>query len=508
MEFDALKDLIMVITRNKVKQIEVLGNPGQEENRTEILYDGIAKGKFTSDEAAANYFFNTEDPKDSNYRKLRNRLVRQLINSAFFVDINQPMFNERTKAQYNCYRDFAAAYVLNLRDASKAAVYLMHQILEQTIKYEFTELTADIAKFLRTQYSRTQSDFTNHEYFKNLHTEYEAKRRLEMQAQDYYEDLITYYIVKRSPNEEIHDYATKYYNELLPLTKKVDTTLFYYNTFQIAIIKYLSVNDCKSAIKVCDEALLILESRKNQLRSGQFTTALQKLACITQLRIFENDEGEKTAEYCLSLVPEGGFNWLKILEVYFYFCLYRHKYESGFEIFIKVMKYQPRFDLIGSNIRDTWQLYGGYLHLLAALGQLDPAEVEAAAGPFRYKKFINDFEVLDKDKEGMNIPLVLLPILFSVAKGDYQEEYGRSVEALEKYRKRYLDNDMNRRSASFMVMLMAYAKKEFEPALSEKKIKKELAVLQSIPPQVAGQNFAVEIVPYEDLWEMLTERKK
>ena len=120
--------------------------------------------------------------------------------------------------------------------------------------------------------------------------------------------------------------------------------------------------------------------------------------------------------------------------------------------------------------------------------------------------FNNDFEVFDRDKEGMNIPLFLLPLLYSLAQGsDHEEEYGRSVDAIEKYRKRYLDNDLNRRSASFTNMLLALGKIEFEQASAERKIKKEMAVLTSLPPQEAGQSLAVEIIPYEDLWQMLVE---
>ena len=121
-------------------------------------------------------------------------------------------------------------------------------------------------------------------------------------------------------------------------------------------------------------------------------------------------------------------------------------------------------------------------------------------------RFNNDFEIFDRDKEGMNIPLFLLPLLYSLAQGsDHEEEYGRSVDAIEKYRKRYLDNDLNRRSASFTNMLLALGKIEFEQASAERKIKKEMAVLTSLPPQEAGQSLAVEIIPYEDLWQMLVE---
>ncbi|MEI6408156.1 MAG: hypothetical protein WCR52_02125 [Bacteroidota bacterium] len=502
MEFDALKDLIQIITRNKVKNIEILGNPGPDESRTEALYDGISKGKWTSDDQAANFFFGSNE-KDPNYKKLRNKLVRQLINTSLFIDVNQPMFNERSKALYNCYRDFAAANILHLREANKAAVYLMEQILEQSMKYEFTELVAEITRFLRMRSARSVGDRTKHEYYTELHQKYEEKRRLELKALDYYETLINYYIYKRSPNDEVHKLASAYYDELSPLSTTIDTSQFYYHTFQIGIIKYMSINDCKTALKICETALETLQRRKNTSRSGLSSIAGQKLACLTQLRIFGDEDGERTAQFTLSLSEEGSYNWFRTLETYFQYNIYTKQYERAIDVY-KQATLHPRFNVLNPNVLDKWQLYGGYLHLLAALGKLTQQNVEEVVGPFKFSKFTNEFEVFDKDKEGMNIPLTLLPMLFSIAKGeDFQDTYGRSLDALEKYRKRYLDIDMNRRSASFLNILMALGRLKFEQESAERKIKKEVAILERIPLQVGGQSFAVEVIPYEDLWEML-----
>ena len=111
MDFDLLKDLAQTLTRNKLKQIEVLGNPDQENSRTQLFFEGLLNDKFKSEEEIARFFGQTS-AKDPNYRKLKNKLVRQMLNTVFFVDVNQPSFNERLKAYFACYRDFAAAFVL------------------------------------------------------------------------------------------------------------------------------------------------------------------------------------------------------------------------------------------------------------------------------------------------------------------------------------------------------------------------------------------------------------
>ena len=503
MDFDVLKDLVQTITRNKIKSIEVLGNPGEEKSRTELMYDGISSGKFKSEEDIAKHFFKT-DPKDPNYRKLKNKLIRQLINTAFFIDVNQASFNERAKAYYTAYKDFAAASILMYRNTGKSGIYLFQLVLEQAIKYEFTELATDVSRILRRDYARIAGDPERSQYYGNLYRKYEEKRRYENLAIDYYETLSSYYITKRSPNENIHLRASEYYDELLPLIESVDTSTFYYYTYVIGIIKYMSANDIENALKVCNDALSTLEPRKNTNRSALVMLIMQKMACYNQLRLTDGTAVKEMLDYCLEILEEGHFNWFRIHEVYFYYCTYSGNYEEALQVYKKITK-SPSFELLDGSYHDNWLLLGGYLHLLAKLKMLEPAKVEEAVGVFKFGKFFNEIEVLDKDKEGMNIPLMFLPVLFHLAQKTFDEQKDISVEALEKYRQRWLANDMNRRSDSFLKMLIAFAKKDFASAAAEKKINKELEILKSETPQVAGQNFAVEIVPYENLWELLNK---
>lgn len=499
MDFDALKELVKTITRNKVKQIEVLGNPGEEGSMVETLYDAIAREKVGSDEEAAKFLYGkNESPKSQAYLRLKGRLERSLLNTAFFVDVNQPMFNERAKAFYNCYRDFAAAYILVGREARKPGVHLLEQILEQAIKYEFVDLAADVARRLRFE-SRGIGSSAMHEKYAKIHKEYEEKRRLEMLAYDYLENLTNYYFVRRSPNEEVHKYASAYYDELLPLTKVADTSQFYNHTGMVGIIKYLSVNNCSEALKICNETFDNLRKRPNTNRGALVSIVVQKMACLTQLRMFD-EQADEVVNYCLTLEESGNFNWFRLHEIYLHYCLFARRYSDALAIFEKAA-HHPKFESLAGAVRDNWQLYGGYLHLLAAFGKLNTVEVQKIVGEFRFAKLNNEIEVVAKDKEGMNIPLVLLPVIHSLVKGNTEI----SAENLEKYRKRYLESDMNRRSAAFLNLLIAYSRRDFKAHLVEKKIRKELDILASEQPQVAGQTFAVEIIPYEDLWEMLVE---
>ncbi len=504
MEFKTLIDLVQTITRNKIKNIEVLGNPDQKGSLVESFYDAVAKGIITSDEMAAKYLYGHEDKKDPAYQRLKNRLIRQLANTSFFVDVNQPSYNNRLKAYFACYRDFAAAYVVLLRGSNKASICLFEQVLEQSIKYEFIELSSEITRHLRYITSRNLIDKKQHKIYVILHRQFEEKRRLEMLAQDYCEELVDYYSTQQSPNKEIQRLADKYFNELSPMLSSADTSRFYYYTYTIGIIKYFAINDCQSVLQLIDVSLPLLESRKNTNRSMILSIVLQKLACLTQLRIFENNPGEKLMNYCVSLATDGHINKIDTFRTYFYYLSYQHKYQQALYLFNQAVSCFE-FSQVAGFSKDSWLLFGGYLHLLAAIGKLDPNQVEGIVGPYRYGRLVNEIKVVDKDREGMNIPLLLLPILYNLANGNTQEHI-RSKEALEKYRQRYLDNEINHRSATFVNMLLALDKKTDNPVDAGKRIKKGLAALSQEQPQVIGQSFAIEIIPYEDLWAMLMEK--
>jgi hypothetical protein len=57
MDFDALRDMVKTITRNKVKNIEVLGNPEAEASMVEAFYDAVAKDKVKTDEEAVKFLY-------------------------------------------------------------------------------------------------------------------------------------------------------------------------------------------------------------------------------------------------------------------------------------------------------------------------------------------------------------------------------------------------------------------------------------------------------------------
>ncbi|MBL7782050.1 MAG: hypothetical protein JNM22_12585 [Saprospiraceae bacterium] len=505
MEFEILKDLVKSVSKHTSKKIEVVTNLENNKSKIGQFYNGLIQGKFKDEKEAVRLICKSYDVKNATYLKIKDKLIKQLNNSALFVDTNHSSYNERAKAYYNAYKDFAIAVSLLSRDTIKPAIYTLQKVLDQAIKYELIDLAADTLKMLRGNHALTYFDSEKHSYYINLYKTYEKKRKWENLASEYYDTLLGYYLNNRSPNDVVNRISSEYYEELLDVAETVNTSGFYRNLYIIGIIKYASINDSKNALKVCEEALAVLSTRPNTNRGTISLFLLQKVSLLTQLKTNNISEVNNIFQWIYENSVVSELSSMRIKEISFYFFASHNLYRKSLDSYKDAVNSDGFLSFEGS-IHDNWLLLGGYLHLLARLNQLDPQEVESVVGKFRYSKLFNEIEVLKKDKEGMNIPLILLPVLYELA-----QEPGKSMkeiptDGLEKYRQRWLANDLNRRSNSFFRIVITLAQHQVLTAQQKKKINRELAIIRSETPEIARQHFAIEVIPYETLTELLLEK--
>ena len=505
MDFESLKELAKSVKRQKIKKIEVITNLEKSNNKIFQLYDGLANNKFKDEKEAVRHLFKSYDIKNVSYQKIKNKLIKQLENSILFIDVDQPIFNDRAKSYFVAFKDVAVSTLMLTRDSSKPAIYILQKVLEQAIKYEFIDIASSVLKIIRTQYYTYMPGSDKYNYYANLHRKYEKMRKWESKSQDYFETLVLCYIQKRFSNHLIYESAIKYHEKLAKRTNILDTSFFYRNIYNINIIKYCAINDLQNAFNVCNNAIEDLGNRPNTHRSTIIALYNQKIGLLTHMKLGDINEYNQTIDYSLSNTEKGSFNWFRAHEGAFYLRATHKDFQSCLWHFSQSVN-SDRFTIIEGIYHDNWLLLGGYLHLLARLNQLDPQEVESVVGKFRYSKLFNEIEVLKKDKEGMNIPLILLPVLYELA-----QEPGKSIkeiptDGLEKYRQRWLANDLNRRSNSFFRIVITLAQHQVLTAQQKKKINRELAIIRSETPEIARQHFAIEVIPYETLTELLLEK--
>lgn len=492
----ALKELTYIVSRNKVKSINVLDGQSESPSRIETFYHAIVKDQLRSDEDAQEYFFPSSDNKSS-YRNLKWKLKERLINTLFFIDIKKPSYSDRQRAYYQCYKDMAAVNILLGKNARSASVDLCYKILKHATKFEFSQLCLNAYRILRLHYGSREGDLKKYYAYKELYDTYAKSCFWENKAEEMYTDLIVHYVNNKSTKEDTHKRALAYYEEIKEATTEIGSYSMNLYCSLIHLMVYSSVNDHPNIIRVCDEYIDIFQKKPFAANTPLQIYYYQKLVSYIQMRDFE--AGEQTAKLCLPLLEEGSYNWFQYYGLYFMLSMYTHQYQTAYHIYKTIVGHK-RFSFLPSNVKEVWKIYKAYINYLINLKEIDPGQnSDRQASKFRLGRFLNEIPIFSKDKRGMNIAILSIQVLFLIQQKKYNKAID-SLEAIEKYCARYLHKEDTIRSYYFIKMLLCIPAASFHKKGVIRKASPYLNKLKATPPADVNQMHSIEIIPYEDLW--------
>lgn len=494
---EIIQDLVDLVSRNKLKSINLLGQA--EAGRTSMvnsLYFKLASREFQSDEEAAQYYFGAS-PEDPAYRKLKNQLKRRLVNAVFFIDVKQAAYSDWDRAYISCCKEWAATKILFNRGASKAAVDLALRIFKQAQYYQFSELLVNISKILRLYYSTCQPNARKFQYYDTLHKEYVELWQSENLAEDLYIQLVQQRLFNPNSNTNSTSARTSY-EQLQPLMARHRSYHFLRHTYLLKVAALLNECNYEDGVLACEEAMAALNGINFVPQSAFLTFLYQKLLCHIQLQNYA--EGKKVVEQALSMEKEGSFNWFKNRELGLVLALHTRNYTEAYRVW-QMASTQPAFGRLNKLVQEKWKIYEAWLHYLMFIGKLNAPDA-ATKSKFRLNKFLNEVPHYSKDKRGMNVPILILQILFLLAQKRHDMVLSR-IEAIERYCCRYLKQDENYRSNVFIRLLLQIPKAHFHPQSVLPRAERYLKLLWQYPQRVNPQGYEIEMVPYEDLWEMV-----
>lgn len=493
----ALQELAFIVNKHKLRNIELAANFSDNQTKMAEFYNLLLENKFHSDDDAA-YFFYRSDRKNSNYQKLKSNLRKRLINSLFFIDVKQPYYADRQKAYYESYREWAAVKILLGKNAKNAGISLCHKILKEAKKFEFNEMVMDIARTLRLHYGSKVGDPKKFEFYHDMYKEYEQIYIEENKAEELYVRLIMGFVNNKSQKNEIHSKALEYYNILKPIAASNQSYRVHLYATLIQFVASTSVNDFEKTLKISEAAIRFFESKPYEAKVPLQVSYSHQLVCFTQLKQF--DKGKIAAEKCLEQSEEGNFNWFKYLENYFFLCMHTEKYLEAFQILVRV-KSHKRYRFLSLNAQEIWKIFEAYIYYLISIGKINAEKVDIGKQKFSVTKFLNDTPIFSKDKRGLNIPILIAQILYLIHQKKYDQVIDR-IDAIERYCTRYLRKDDTFRSNCFIKMLLQIPVSGFHRNGVERRAARFYKELTSNPLEVSSQSHDIEIIPYENLWEL------
>lgn len=498
---NSLRDIVYIVKRNKLKAIELPHTSTR--SRASAFYTKLAKDELHTDEEALQFFF----PGVKNtapYRKLKASLRKKLISALFFLDLKQSSYTGRQRAYYECHKEWAAAKILLGKNAWSACVEISERILKYALKYEFTEMTLDLLRMLRLHYATRIGDSKRFGEFKRKHEEYEELFIAENKAELLYCELVIPYVNNQSTKGGLQQLAQEYFEQIRPSLEKFSSYRLHLYGSMIRLMTFTMVNDYPNALRVCDDMIAFFEAKPYEAHTPLLAAYYQKLVCYTQLRQFQ--EGKLAARKCLALVEEGVVNWFRYHELFFMLAMHTAQYQDAYEIYCGVAAH-PRFSYLPSNDREIWAIYEAYLHYLADIGKVQPARQEKRFSRFRLGRFLNQTPIFSRDKRGMNVAILVIQILFLIQQKKYNLVIDR-FEAIGKYCNRYLHKNDTVRSYYFIKMLLTIPMADFNWKGVSRRAAPFLEKLKNAPLESAQQGHKIEIVPFEELWELALEALK
>ena len=496
----ALKELAFLIKEGKVSSLHFIDLLNDDGVISEY-YQGLISNRFETDDEIANTLFG-KSKSSPTYKKFKKEFKKELVNRLFFIDIEHSKYNDRQKAYHKCYKDWAAIKILLGQSAWNSAKNLCIKVYKMALKYEFNDVIADVARILRLYYGTRVGDAKFYEKYSKIFDYYSTLRNREEFVEGLYTDLVVSYVNKRSDGQIIQQKAYEYYQLIEKDLATYDSYWLRLCGYLIQLIIFSSVKDQEGTLSVCNEAIAVFNKKTFKTDTALQIFLYQRMVSFAELNDYE--EGKLAALEGIKIVKEGTGNWFKYQEWFFLFSMHKGDYKEAFRGFLKVRNHK-RFRFLPDNSKELWLIYEAYLYLLWKTSYLGFGTiVNRHFNEFKSGRFFNALPVFERDKRGMNIPILIAQILLMLINRDYQKAIDR-IEAINKYCSRYLTKNETFRSNSFIKMLIQIPASGFHRAAVERKTKKYLSNLMTVPYGMSTQNLEVEIIPYEKLWEMALE---
>lgn len=272
---------------------------------------------------------------------------------------------------------------------------------------------------------------------------------------------------------------------------------FQYHLHRISLIDAYYSKNYNSILAVAENADLYFSNQKAPFRPGILTFKYIKI----EVYIFQFNfkKVDILIEKLLKDTPKYSMHFLRIKECYIISKFFEKKYSECVKEFFNLKKVIEKFRKTRAESR--WKLIEAYIFILLESGQ---AKHPQGKKRFSVPKLINEVTPFIKDKMVMNIPILVAQMSFHIIRKEYEKAFDR-IEALSKYSTRYLKRNETFRSNCFIKMLIEIPKNNFNKLRVERHTKKLREKLSSLSIEDSHQPFYMEIIPYENLWEIIMD---
>jgi hypothetical protein len=493
-----IKQITYLLDGNKLAKIDIIDNHDSNSRYTQF-YRLIKDGTIKTDEDAARHFYQTDDAQDQRYRKFKSLFKEKLSNTIFFINTDDEKVGDYQNTYSEAQRSWALINILFTRLMLIAAVDLSEQLLKVCLRYEFTELIVQVTDRLKFYYGTVKANKEKFDYFRALHFKHLDHLNSEFLAKDTFQRLKFEYVKTVAFKRYMQDAADKAVEEIIPASLKCDSFTFMSFYYLIRLTVYQVIFDNNNVIAICEEGLKFFEKKNFDTR--RTTTVLLNQKLISQIQLKQYEAGKKTAKESLAMQVEGTHNWYKTLEQHMMLSFHTREYKEAYNVYQIAIK-NKGYDFLTGRNKEIWTLFSAYLYFLIKSKRVEGVQLEKSGlESFKLSKFSNDLQEISADKNGLNIPALIINYLLQLSSNN-KDKLVDGIESMQKYITRHVrKTDAAYRSNLFMKLLTHTSEVNYSKKLINPFAKKYMKDISEGQHDIMEQGDRIEILPFEYLWE-------
>lgn len=449
------------------------------------LYSFLLKNKKLTVKEAARLFLKS-DGKRNYFNKLKQQLKNQLIDH---ILVSPPVWaNKEYKLLHDtCFKQFATYKILLVSGSGQAAIELGRKLLEKVDAIELYALAFEITADLQFYYSSMKTSPGLCKKYGDMVDKNASLIKIEAKVRKYHSRVATICNTRNSFTPTMIDEFVAAAIDTAPLLKLGSNKIgrLIYN---IIVASHYVKYDYEKVLSACKEALAYFSPEHPNYTAFRFSFLQKQIPAMIALSRLE--EAKAFAKEAGQMMPAGTFNWHLVFMQRLIICLHAGTYQEAYDLYKAQSKHGCKYQ----TLFEYWNIMKGYLYFLIQQERI----ISYTKERFNLGKFLNEVPLYSSDKAGININMLILQVLIQMQRGQFGKIIDQ-VESLSVYARKYTRNPETARANIFINMIVKMEKASFHRISTERKTKKLLEKLKATPLSL-GQSLAVEIIPYEFLW--------
>ncbi|ALJ00896.1 hypothetical protein [Rufibacter tibetensis] len=485
---DELIKLIQIIDKR-------IGNPAQlfsSKSKEKRLYQEISSGNIVDDNSAISFLY-PDGQEKGGLKMIKSRLRKKLMNQLFLVDEKNESIQAPHAVEQGCLAKLLQARVLIDSGGNDLALPLLKQALAKATEYDFNYISSLCLKAIIQSYVNLKERNLFYKAVKqldNVMLKVAADQEAEMFFSEASIELSHSIVARKAYLVKVNDVLEKM-NSLWQKAKTFDTFNYYYRISMWLHELNGNFDEIVSLTTYSEEVIKDFDNVSKRF-DHRFNKFIQVYA---YLRAKKLEEGLALANAYLPSFTPSSNNWFAFMENYTLLAIHAKKYEVAHMLLHQVQE-NTFIKKINKYAQERWILFEAYLHFVHPL----------VDQPLKWQSLVLNTSEYSKDKEGFNVAIVILQVMYYLEISDYEAlEY--RVDSLKKYALHHFKDSFSERSRTFFKLLNVLVRSNFDYLTTQKKGLYLYQKLQRTP--TPGDAYAeIEIIPYEHLWELALEKIK